>query len=362
MTGVTEPGASGPEHRLSLNEMPAVPVTGLDEALRDALRGAHRYPDPFARELTAAIAATHSVPEHDVVTGPGSAVILQHVIQWAAPRRGEVVYARPSFDAYPLAVAAAGATAVEIPLRDHRHDLPRMLAAVTPDTRALVVCNPHNPTGTALGADALLAFLRAVPEHVVVVLDEAYREFAGDKDTLDGPDVYRGLPNVVVLRSFSKAYGLAGLRVGFALARREVADVLRTRLLPFAVGTVAEAAARTVLARRSEVYARVDRVVAERDRLTAELRGQGWEVAPSAANFCWLPLGSRSAAFVAAAAREGILVRAVAGEGVRVTVGDPAANDAVLRLTARLAKEREEPVGPAASVEGPTEPGEAPGD
>ncbi|MEU7430472.1 histidinol-phosphate transaminase [Streptomyces sioyaensis] len=340
MTRVAGPAHPEGKHQLSLNELPAVPLANLEEILRESLHGANRYPDPFSRQLTAAIAGLFSVPDHEVVVGPGSAAILQHVIQWAAPRRGdEVIYARPAFDAYRLVVSSAGAKPVEVPLKEHRHDLSRMRESITPHTRALVLCNPHNPTGTAIDAAAMLSFLREVPEHVVIVLDEAYHEFARGQDTLNGPEVYHDLPNMVVLRSFSKAYGLAGLRVGFALAPREMAHTLRNRLLPFSVSTIAEAAARAALARRPEVLRQVDRVIAERGRLVEGLRHQGWDVAPSAANFCWLPLGSRSPAFAAAAARQGILVRAVGEEGVRITVGEPQATDALLRFAAQFAAE-----------------------
>ncbi|MFI1157038.1 histidinol-phosphate transaminase [Streptomyces sioyaensis] len=340
MTRVAGPAHPERQHQLSLNEMPAVPLAGLEEILRESLHGANRYPDPFSRQLAEAIADLFSVPDHEVVVGPGSAAILQHVIQWAAPQRcDEVIYARPSFDAYRLVVNSAGATPVEVPLKEHRHDLSRMRESITPRTRALVLCNPHNPTGTAIGTADMLSFLREVPEHVVIVLDEAYHEFARGQDTLNGPEAYHDIPHMVVLRSFSKAYGLAGLRIGYALASRDVAHTLRNRLLPFSVSTIAEAAARAALARRPEVLRQVDRVIAERGRLAEGLRHQGWDVTPSAANFCWLPLGSRSSAFAAAAARQGILVRAVGEEGVRITVGEPQATDALLRCAAQFAAE-----------------------
>ncbi|MBN0043316.1 aminotransferase class I/II-fold pyridoxal phosphate-dependent enzyme [Streptomyces actuosus] len=337
---MTETGAPAPAghghhpHRLSHNELPQTPLADLDEALRPALREPHRYPDPYAGELAEAVARACAVPAGDIVVGPGSAALLQLVVQWVAPGHGEVIHARPSFDAYRLIVHCAGARPVEVPLRDHRHDLPRMLRSITPATRALIVCNPHNPTGTVAAAADLAAFLRAVPERVVVVLDEAYREFADPGATADGGALYRDLPNLVVLRSFSKAYGLAGLRVGYALTHPDTARTLLGRLLPFSVSSVAQAAARAALARGPEALRQAEHVVAERDRLTARLREQGWPVVPSAANFLWLPLGTGAEPFAEAAARHGLLVRAVPGEGVRTTVGGAAANDALLRFTA----------------------------
>ncbi|MET7640239.1 aminotransferase class I/II-fold pyridoxal phosphate-dependent enzyme [Streptomyces sp. NPDC005438] len=335
MAGTRGPIPPGGGHRLSLNEMPDVPVAELRELVQASLREVNRYPDPFSGRLTGALADLFSVPESEVVVGSGAASLLQCVIQWAAPHEGEVVYAWPSFDVYRLVVESAGAVPVEVPLRQHRHDLPQMLDRITHDTRALVLCNPHNPTGTVLDTAEMLSFLRKVPQHVVVVLDEAYREFAGDHDTPDGGEIYRDVPNLVVLRSFSKAYGLAGLRVGFALARRDVAEALRGRVLPFAVSTVAEAAARTALSRRSDVLRQIERVVAERDRLTGQLVRHGLAVVPSAANFLWLPIGSSAPLFAERAARDGLHVRAVHEEGVRVTVGGVEANDAFLRFALR---------------------------
>ncbi|MGK5691524.1 histidinol-phosphate transaminase [Streptomyces sp. URMC 128] len=336
MTEATGGTELGDVHRLSLNELPDVPIAGLHQVLQQSLREVNRYPDPFSHELVRSIADTYSTSEHDVVVGPGSSAILQQVIQWAAPHGGEVVYAWPSFDAYPLVVHNAGADPVEVPLKEHRHDLPRILDSVTAQTRAVILCNPNNPTGTTVDTDATLAFLREIPDHVVVVLDEAYREFAG-AHTPDGCELYRDLPNMLVLRSFSKSYGLAGLRIGFALAPRDVARTLRNRLLPFSVSTVAEAAARAALDHRPEVLQHTARVIRERERMTQELRDQGWAVVPSEANFLWLPTGSRSDEFAAEAAQNGIMVRSWKNQGVRVTVGDIKSNDAFVQFAERFA-------------------------
>ncbi|MEU6176536.1 histidinol-phosphate transaminase [Streptomyces coeruleorubidus] len=327
----------GDVHRLSLNELPDVPLAGLYQVLQQSLHEVNRYPDPFSHKLARSIAATYSTSELDVVVGPGSAAILQQVVQWAAPHRGEVVYAWPSFDAYPLVVHSAGAHPVEVPLKEHGHDLPRMLDSITGDTRAVILCNPNNPTGTTVDTAGMLAFIREIPDHVVVVLDEAYREFAG-AETPDGCDLYRDLPNMVVLRSFSKSYGLAGLRIGFALAHRDVARTLRNRLLPFSVSTVAEAAARAALDSQPEVLQHIARVIGERERMTQALRAQSWAVVPSEANFLWLPTGSLSDEFAAEAARNGIMVRSWKDQGVRVTVGDIKSNDAFLEFAERFAE------------------------
>ncbi|GAP53269.1 histidinol-phosphate transaminase [Streptomyces azureus] len=332
----------GDVHQLSLNELPDVPIADLYHILQQSLHEVNRYPDPFSHKLARSIADTYSTSELDVVVGPGSSAILQQVIQWASPHRGDVVYAWPSFDAYPLVVHNAGAVPVEVPLKDYTHDLPRILDSITGDTRAVILCNPNNPTGTTVDTAGMLAFLREIPDHVVVVLDEAYREFAG-AHTPDGCELYRDLPNMVVLRSFSKSYGLAGLRIGFALAHRDVARTLRGRLLPFSVSTVAEAAARAALEHRPEVLRHTARVIAERERMTQELRDQSWAVVPSEANFLWLPTGSQSDEFAAEAARNGIMVRSWKDQGVRVTVGDIKSNDVFLQFAERFA----EKAGPA---------------
>jgi histidinol-phosphate aminotransferase len=243
-----------------------------------------------------------------------------------------VIYAWRSFEAYPLLTELAGATSVRVPLRDEGHDLAAMARAVTSRTRLIFVCTPNNPTGTVVHRDELDDFLDLVPPDCLVVLDEAYSEFGRDAEAPDGMTVYRDRPNVAVLRTFSKAYGLAGLRVGFLVGHEPVAQAVRKTMLTFSVNALAQAAAVASLAAESELMDRVDTVIKERDRVRAELLGQGWSVPPTEANFVWLRLGDDTAEFARACDQAGISVRPLGGEGARVSIGDHEANDAFLAV------------------------------
>ena len=219
-----------------------------------------------------------------------------------------------------------------MPLRGETHDLPAMAAAITSRTRVIFVCNPNNPTGTVVHADDLAAFLRQVPADCLVVLDEAYAEYVRDPDVPDGLRLYREHPNVAVLRTFSKAYGLAGLRVGFLVAQPPVAEAVRKTMLPFTVNAVAQAAAIASLAAEAELLERVDPVVKERSRVSDELAAQGWTVPPTEANFVWLRLGPDTQDFAAACEQAGVSIRPFGAEGARISIGDHDANDAFLAV------------------------------
>jgi histidinol-phosphate aminotransferase len=207
-----------------------------------------------------------------------------------------------------------------------------MAAAITEATRLIFVCTPNNPTGTVVTSAELGAFLDRVPGDCLVVLDEAYAEYVRDPEVPDGIEIYRGRPNVAVLRTFSKAYGLAGLRVGFLIGSREVAAAARKTMLTFSVNAVAQAAAVASLAAEAELLDRVDLVVAERDRVRAALIETGWVVPPTEANFVWLRLGEQTLDFAGACDRAGLSVRPFAGEGVRVSIGEQAANDLFIQV------------------------------
>ena len=323
-----------PAYKLSSNENPYPPLPSVLAAVRDGAETFNRYPDMFATGLTAAIADRFGVPVTHVATGTGSVGVLQQVVQSTATEGDEVVYAWRSFEAYPIVVQVSGATSVRVPLRaDEHHDLDAMADAVTDRTRLVLVCSPNNPTGTAVARADLERFLDRVPAHVLVVIDEAYREFVRDPEVPDAIDVYRDRPNVAVLRTFSKAYGLAGLRVGFAVAHEPVADALRKTAVPFGVGGLAQTAAVASLAAERELLERVEALVAERARVQDALREQGWSAVPaSEANFVWLRLGDRTDEFAAACEEAGVVVRPFSGEGARVTVGEPEANDVFLRV------------------------------
>ena len=262
--------------------------------------------------------------------------MLGHVLQAFCDAGDEVVTAWRSFEAYPILVRLQGAVHVTVPVTaDGRHDLPAMAAAITERTRAVVVCSPNNPTGTAVRGRELETFLDAVPGHVLVVLDEAYVEFVRQDDPVDAGAVLAARPNVVVLRTFSKAYGLAGLRVGYAVAEPGIASAVRTASTPFGVNHLAQVGALASLAAEAELLERVDVLAAERERFAAALRAQGWAVPDAQGNFVWLPTAGRTAELAAAAAAGGVLVRPFAGEGLRVSVGTPEADDRFLELAAR---------------------------
>ncbi|MBF6328527.1 histidinol-phosphate transaminase [Nocardia transvalensis] len=326
--GRSHPGAV----KLASNETTLGPLPTVAKAIAEAAELAHRYPDNMAGELRAAIAEFHGIEVEHVAVGCGSVALCQELVQitCGAPT-DEVLFAWRSFEAYPIVTQVGKARAVQVPLTaDHAHDFEAMAAAITDNTKLIFVCNPNNPTGTAYGRADLIRFLDAVPEHILVVLDEAYYEYVRLADRPNGVEIGRDRPNVVVLRTFSKAYGLAGLRVGYAVGDPEVITALSKVHIPFSVNRVAQAAAIASLDARDELLERTDRVIAERDRMRAALIAAGYPVPPSEANFVWLPLGERSAACGDASADAGVLVRPYGTDGVRVTVGDPHENDQFL--------------------------------
>ncbi|MCA5891914.1 histidinol-phosphate transaminase [Isoptericola sp. NEAU-Y5] len=323
--------------KLSSNENPYAPLPSVLEAIARAAAEANRYPDMYATDLVAALAAHVGVPNDQVVVGNGSVAVLSHVLQAVVEPGDEVVYPWRSFEAYPIAVAVAGGASVTVPVgHDGRLDLPAMTAAVTPRTRVVMVCTPNNPTGPAVHADELETLLAAVPGDVLVIVDEAYLEFVRDPQAPDGVDLLRRHPNVVLLRTLSKAYGLAGLRVGYAVAAPRLAAGIRAVSTPFGVSHVAQAAALASLeaAAQAELLEHVSALVAERDRVTAALRSQGWELPETHANFVWFPLAEATMDRAAEATAAGVLVRPFAGDGLRVSIGEVEANDAFLALAA----------------------------
>ncbi|GGQ12172.1 histidinol-phosphate transaminase [Streptosporangium pseudovulgare] len=322
----------GRSYKLSSNESPYEPLPSVVEAVAKAATEIHRYPDPAATGLTNALAERYGVPPEHVALGGGSVAVAQQLFETVGEPGAEVVYAWRSFEAYPLLADLAGTTSVRVPLAGESHDLDAMAEAITPRTRMVLVCNPNNPTGTAVHSAELEAFLDRVPEDVLVILDEAYREYVRDADVPDGLTYYRSRPNVAVLRTFSKAYGLAGLRVGYLIADEPVASAVRKTMVPFAVSHLAQAAAVASLAAEDELLERVEAVVKERTRVRESLIGQGWEVPVTEANFVWLRLGERTTAFAEACAAEGVAVRPFAEEGARISIGSPDANDTFLSV------------------------------
>ena len=323
--GKSYPGAI----KLASNETTLGPLPSVRDAIADAAANANRYPDNGHVALIAAIADHFGVATANVAVGAGSVSLCQELVHATCNDGDEVMFAWRSFEAYPVVTSVAGAVPVTVPLTpDYRHDLDAMAAAVTDRTRLIFVCTPNNPTGPALSTSELERFLDAVPDRVVVALDEAYFEY--NRSGTDGLDLFRRYPNVVVLRTFSKAYGLAGLRVGYAIADAAIVAALSKVHIAFTVNAVAQAAAIASLAASDELLARTDGVVAERNRVRDALLAAGYEVPESAANFVYLPLGTRSGAFGAASAEAGVVLRPYGDDGVRITIGDPAENDAFL--------------------------------
>lgn len=326
--------------KLASNETPLPPLPHVVERIAQAGSTVNRYPDNFSVELTGALAARHGVAPEQVAVGCGSVSLLHQLGAAAAQAGDEVLYAWRSFETYPILTALSGATPVQVPLRDHVHDLDGMAGRLTDRTRLVFVCNPNNPTGTVVHADELARFLDAVPADVLVVIDEAYHEFVTDAGVPDALTLLERYPNVIVLRTFSKAYGLAGLRVGYGIAgNTEVPAALRQTQTPFAVTAVAQQAALASLEpeAESQLMARVKDIVIERERVASELNDLGYGVPPTQTNFVWVPLGDRTLDWAGAVAERKLIVRPFAGSGARVTIGTPDENDQFLAAARELA-------------------------
>jgi histidinol-phosphate aminotransferase len=328
--------SDGRSYLLASNESVGDPLPSVVEAIARAARQINRYPDNDCAELIRRIAGRYGLGEDSVVVGCGSVGVIQMVLEAVGETGTEVVYGWRSFEVYPVLANLAGMTSVRVPLENHVHDLPGMLAAITPRTRLVFVCNPNNPTGTTVDRPVLDRFMESVPSDCLVVLDEAYREYVTDPRVPDALTLLSHYPNLAVLRTFSKAYGLAGLRVGFMAAHPRVAEYVRRTYLPFTVNHIAQVAAMASLDAENELLARVRETTAERARVCSRLRALGWEVPPSQANFLWLSCGGQTESFARACAECGVNVRAFPGEGIRVSIGAPEDNDAFLAVAERV--------------------------
>jgi histidinol-phosphate aminotransferase len=331
--------------KLASNETAYGPLPHVLDRITAAAASVNRYPDTNSSELIGTLAGKFGVGAEHLVVGCGSVSLCQQLVQATAGPADEVLFGWRSFEAYPIITAIAGAQAVQVPLRDQVHDLPAMAQAVTDRTRLIFLCNPNNPTGTAVPGVQLTEFLDQVPADVLVVLDEAYREFVTDEKVQDGTGLLERYPNIIVLRTFSKAYGLAGLRIGYGIAADPaVATAVRQTQVPFAVTHVAQAAALASLEPEAErqLADRVAEVVAERARVTSGLRAAGYQLPDSEANFVWLAEGPAehggidAVGFGAGCEDRGLIVRAFAGSGVRITIGTADENDRFLAAAAEL--------------------------
>ena len=333
------PDAASPVEiaKLSSNELPFPPQESVVEAITRAVAGVNRYPEMTGETLTQALARRWGVEAEQVVVGNGSVALIQHLLDAVCRPGDEVVIPWRSFEAYPICVAVAGARAVRVPLTpDARHDVPAMLAAITPRTRVVMACTPNNPTGTILTAGELAELVAGVPRHVVVLVDEAYLDFVTDPEAGDALTLLAGAPNLVVSRTFSKAHALAGMRVGYLICEPGLAAAIRSVSTPFGVNLPAQAAAVAALgqAQLARTAERSAAIAAERDRVVDALRTQGWEVPEAQGNFFWLGVGAETTALAEHFRTAGILVRPFAGEGVRVSIGTTSDNERVLAAAA----------------------------
>jgi len=325
--GRTVPGAI----KLASNETVDGPLPSVRAAIDRAAGTLNRYPDNGYVELKEHLAKHVNVAPENIAAGCGSVSLCQQLIQITSSVGDEVMFGWRAFEVYPLQVRVAGATPVAVPLKDHTHDLEAMLNAVTDRTRLIFVCNPNNPTSTVVPPDDLARFVEAVPRDVLICIDEAYVEYIRDGLLPDSLGLVRDHSNVVVLRTFSKAYGLAGARVGYAVAVPDIITALGKVYVPFTASTLAQAAAIASIDASEELLVRTDAVVAERTRVSTALSAAGYRLPHSQANFVWLPLGpDHTADFVEQAADARILVRPYGTDGVRVTIGAPQENDAFL--------------------------------
>ena len=323
--------------KLSSNELPYPPQDAVVEAITRAATGVNRYPEMTGESLTQALARRWGVEAEQVVVGNGSVALIQHLLDAVCEPGDEVVIPWRSFEAYPICVAVAGARAVRVPLTpDARHDVPAMLAAITPRTRVVMACTPNNPTGTILTAGELAELVAGVPRHVVVLVDEAYLDFVTDPEAGDALTLLASAPNLVVSRTFSKAHALAGMRVGYLICEPGLAAAIRSVSTPFGVNLPAQAAAAAALgqAQLARTAERSAAIAAERDRVVDALRTQGWEVPEAQGNFFWLGVGAETTALAEHFRTAGILVRPFAGEGVRISIGTMSDNERVLAAAA----------------------------
>lgn len=327
--------------KLSSNENPFDPLPGVLEAVH-AATALNRYPDATAGRLRARLAERFGVTDDAVHVAAGSVSILAQLVLATSGPGDEVVFAWRSFEAYPWLAVVAGATPVQVPLTDDaRHDLPAMAAAVTERTRAVIVCSPNNPTGPIVTQREFDEFVAAVPGDVLVILDEAYAEFVTDPDAVDGLRVLSAKehPNVVVLRTFSKAFGLAGLRIGYAIGHPRILDAARSTSIPLSVTAHAEEAALASLDAEDALLERVRAIAERRDRLAEALRAAGWRIPQAQGNFVWLPAGRETLDLAGAFDAAGLIVRPFAGDGLRISVGEEDSVEKVLRIAASVVKD-----------------------
>ncbi|MFT4147686.1 MAG: histidinol-phosphate transaminase [Micrococcaceae bacterium] len=321
-------------YKLSSNESPFEPLPEVLEALSKK-SNYNLYPEPFAASLRTKIAELHGVQESQVLTSGGGLSIIYQVCDALVQKpTDEIIYPWRSFEAYPIATQIAGAVNVPVPLLNNEHDLLAMQAAITEKTKLIILCSPNNPTGTCISKQAFENFMKNVPQDLPVLLDEAYFEFVTDKESVQGNEYLDKFPNLITLRTFSKAYGLAGLRIGYAITSTDLAQFLDKLSRPFEVSAAALDAAKISLDYRDKALARVDEITAERDRVHTALKDYLNEsiMPKSQGNFIWFNVTKDSDSFTETLLLHGITARPYGTqEGVRVTISDPEANDVLIK-------------------------------
>lgn len=334
--------ASGSIAQLASNESPFPPHPQVVEAIQRAAAAMHRYPDPDATLLRRRLADRYETEPGRIAVGNGSCEILLAAAEALCEPGAEIVYAWPAFSMYPYLPALTGAREVRVSLdEDEVHDLDAMAAEVTAATQLLIVCNPNNPTATHIPAAEIAAFCERIPAHVTVILDEAYVEFQAHDDPDATLDLLKDFPNLVVLRTFSKCYGLAGMRVGYAIGSAEFRAAVDAVRQPFSVNALAQAAGAEAVRHQDDVLRRVESTIAARFTVEEGLRGLGLQSTDSHANFSWVDLGDADEAAILAGLGEREIVvrpgRALGGPGrIRVSYGTAEENERFLRALSEL--------------------------
>lgn len=332
-----EPGEDHPGCiKLSSNENPRPPHPGLVEAVIAAMLQSNRYPESGVPDLTRALASHHGIPDDEVMVGHGSNEIIDLLVRACAGAGDNVIFPVPSFIVYHLIAKVCGCEGVGVPCRDYRLDLPAMRKAVNDRTRAIFLCNPNNPTSTYVTEMEVRDFLRDLPNDLFVVMDEAYIDYVDAKDFPDSMQLRREYPNLVILRTFSKFYAVAGVRVGYAIAHRDVVDVLHRVRQPFNVSRLAEAAGLAALEFAHEIAPLARETSAERERVRDEVLKLGFACPPSQANFLFVDLGSSDLDLFVALQRRKVIVRRLGQFGstrnsYRISIGTPDENDLFIR-------------------------------
>lgn len=325
-------------YKLSSNENHLALLPEVAEAMTNIPNPAG-YPDPAATKLIPALADYLDVPRDQVTVGAGASEIISALARVTTDVGTETVYPWPSFELYPQTAALNGGVLKPVALGEtHEHDLEAMADAITEQTRMVVLCSPNNPTGTSIKHDAFETFMERVPSHVLVVIDEAYWEYSTDYAAVDGLAAAKHYDNLVLVRTFSKAHGLAGFRVGYAVAKPEVIAALRKAILPFSVAQLSQNVALASLKQHHTVLARAKAVAVTRDDFVATLRAQGWQLPDPHANFVWLPLDDLAEAFEDACHAQAIAIRKLTG-GVRISIGPDKAMQRVVDVAAAFRAE-----------------------